>query len=106
MAAKQRPHPARLVGCTRCDAWEARYHELVRELLTMKREGFGLQTAPAVVAEMRQLPAVVRKAISDVASPGDPTWRHLERQAWEMIGQEMDEGEIAAQIGAGEAVPL
>lgn len=92
--------------CPECAVKDARYHELVKELLAMKREGFTVAgPAPEPIA-MPELPVVVRKAISDVTKVGTQTWVHLTKLAWDMQRNGDDPEAIAAAILEGEEASL
>jgi hypothetical protein len=83
----------------------AAYHELVKELAQMKREGFVPTGPTSEPAPQPALPPVVQQAIIDLHVDAS-TERHLTRQAWELVRAGVDEKDIAAKITEGEEVPL
>ena len=91
--------------CKHCEAWESKYHELVKEMMGMKREGFVAQHMgePIMAPE---LPVLVRKAISDRAKVGTHTWSHLTNLAWDEMRNGTPPETIAADILAGEPPEL
>lgn len=84
-----------------------KYHELVKELAAMKRDGFvpGLPDQPSPVAP--ELPKAVAEAIAEVVeSAGYDTdlERTLVARAWAQIRYGVDESAIAEAIRTGEPV--
>ena len=83
----------------------AAYQELVRELTSMKREGFVPSAVAGEPAIPVQLPTVIEAAI--LALGVDPaTERHLRKTAWELKRAGTDDGEIAEKITTGEPAEL
>lgn len=103
MAPKPRQGPR--VNCPKCADWEHRYHELVREMMGMKREGFVPRETVNEPISAPELPAAVQQAIAQVSSPGTGTWRQLNKYAWEAKRAGIEDGQIAADILAGEQEP-
>lgn len=81
------------------------YHQLVLELAALKRDGFSAGLSmPAPVAPP-ELPKAVIAAMNELGAQG--SWRaHLTKQAWDMIAEGLDEGEIAARLLRGEPAEL
>ena len=100
--------------CERCGDLErrldelfGRYDALVHESLLMRREGFAPPSPEPEVAKVEELPKEVRLAIAEVAEPGGLTFRHLERQAWELLrDSEASEADVATLIRQGEPASL
>jgi hypothetical protein len=93
------------VSCANCEKWSERYHQLVTEMMAMKRDGF---TPPGTLPEPIEalmLPDVIRESIALVCEPGDPTWRRLEKLAWELKRSNSDD-KVAQLISAGEPASL
>lgn len=103
MAAQPEGSAAGVVA--RYEALLEKYHELVKELTLMKREGFTAMPTSEAPVRAPELPDEVMEAIREVATPGDLTWRHLTKQAWELL-REDEPAEVAARIRAGEPAPL
>lgn len=83
----------------------AAYHELVRELAAMKREGFQVSAPAGEPAPMPGLSPEIEVAI--LALGVDPqTERQLRKTAWELRRAEVPDSEIAQRITDGEPVQL
>lgn len=81
------------------------YQELVRELATMKREGFMPAAPLGEAASPVQLPQAIEAAI--VALGVDRTTeRQLRATAWELKRAGQDDEQIAQKITAGEPADL
>lgn len=81
------------------------YHELVKELAALKREGF-VPTGPTGEAPPPpSLPKEIEAAIQGLGV--DPqTERQLRKTAWELKRTDLDDAEIAQRITDGEPVEL
>jgi hypothetical protein len=85
-----------------------RYHALVEEVLAMKREGFVPAPDLSGHAEPVSLPPIIQTAINALMDSGGDELleRMVERQAWALKRQGVDDAEIAAKLTAGEPVDL
>ena len=92
--------------CADCQQWSERYHELVKELLAMKREGFMPQGPTQEPPKMPELDPIIREAIRDIATPGTPTARTQERIAFDMLLAGDDPSQIAARIRRGQELSV
>lgn len=89
------------------EALLGRYHALVEHVVQMRREGF--QDTPSVVPTVAmgpELPIVVRKAIASIAEPQSTTYRHLTKEALEMLALGTDATEVVQRIQEGEPAEL
>jgi hypothetical protein len=88
--------------CPHCQVWETRYHDLVKTLSEMKREGFTTASTPPDAPKQPELPQVVVQAIYAVASSQqDPNFRHLVGYAWEQLNAGKNPDDIALSITQG-----
>ena len=83
----------------------AAYHELVKELAQMKREGFTSAGPSETPAQAPSLPKVIQQAITELGVDRS-TERHLTQQAWELLRAEVEPEDVAKRITQGEEVPL
>jgi len=104
MAAQPRRGPS--VGCAACAVTEARYHELVKELLAMKREGFTPAAVLPAPAPLPELDGAIRAAIKEIAPSGSPLARQQVRLAWDLLATGQDPAVVARMIRQGEEITL
>lgn len=104
LAAEQRAGAT--VSFAQYEALLGRYDVLVQHLVQLKREGFTLPTDAGTATPARELPAAVRKAISERSEPGTATARLLVSQAWEMLDAGIAADTVVADILAGEPAEL
>ena len=91
--------------CPHCADWEARYHELVKETLSMKREGFSVPRETGEPVVVPELPVVIQEAIGKVCKVGSLVWADQTKLAWAELRIGKDKETIAADILAGEKEP-
>lgn len=88
------------------EALLGRYEKLVDYVVQLKREGFRESPALLEPAPQPELPKPIRAAIAEVCEPNGATYRHLVKQAWELIGTGEDPDLIARKIAQGEPAEL
>ena len=109
MATKQGKGPDRVVkngSCPRCEQWAARYHELVKELVAMRRDGFTPSPQAENLPPPPQLDTSIRDALRTNFTIGSAVYGQQEKLAWDMVRSGISPAEVAALIIKGEDMPL
>lgn len=83
-----------------------KYHELVKELTALKREGFAPQPAYQEPVKPPELPEAIQAAIRTVAPEGSGLERDQVLAAWAMLKSGLSESKVAEQILEGEEIAL
>lgn len=107
MAARGTGRTVRAPAVVR-DGWVPfdKYHELVLEVLALRREGFATPPQLMEPAAAPSLPDAVTKAVAEIAAGNPPLERTLIETAWGLLKQGHDESEVAQMIRDGEPVEL
>jgi hypothetical protein len=83
-----------------------RYDALLKEVMTLKREGFSATVQYDQPPAGPSLPGPVTKAIAQRSEPGTVERRELERSVSGMLREGVDPEDVAAAVLDGEQVDL
>jgi len=101
-----RPSPELAFLRAQLEAEQLRYAALLREVLTLKREGFSATVQYETPPAGPSLPGPVARAIAQRSDPGSVERRELERAASDLIRSGIEPDSVATQVLEGEPVEL